>query len=199
MRNSCPICYSTNVYRLHTARRIGSTVGAVGARAGWLNHVRQNKLNHRALGKVDDLEQFMFGTSRAALAGVAPVLSQIQSKKCFYCGETLRGTPDVDHFIPWVKYPRDLAHNFVLAHSTCNRQKSDMLAAERHLEQWVERNAAFGDEIADRVQGFAADVACSNRVAHWAYAQALASGGYGWIKGKVTERLVSRCLSMLAP
>ncbi len=33
MRNSCPICNSTNVYRLHTARRIGSTVGAVGGAA----------------------------------------------------------------------------------------------------------------------------------------------------------------------
>ena len=33
MRNKCPVCHSTNVYRLHTARRIGSTVGAVGGAA----------------------------------------------------------------------------------------------------------------------------------------------------------------------
>lgn len=168
------------------------------ARAGWLNHVRQNQRNHQAIGQVDDLEQFMFGTSRAALASVAPLLSQLQSKKCFYCGEWLRGTPDVDHFIPWIKYPRDLAHNFVLAHAECNRRKSDMLAAEQHLERWVTRNAAFGDEIAGWSQVFAADVACSHRVAHWAYEQAVTAGGYGWVEGKATERLLANCLGMLA-
>lgn len=167
------------------------------ARAGWLTHVRQNQRNHQAIGQVDDLEQFMFGTSRAALARVAPLLSQIQSKKCFYCGEGLRGTPDVDHFIPWAKYPRDLAHNFVLAHAECNRRKSDMLAAERHLERWVARNAAFGDEIAGGLQGFWADVACSHRVAHWAYEQAVTVGGYGWVEGRATERLLSNCLGLL--
>ena len=33
MRNKCPVCHSTNIHRLHTARRIGSTVGAVGGAA----------------------------------------------------------------------------------------------------------------------------------------------------------------------
>lgn len=168
------------------------------ARAGWLNHVRQNQRNHQAIGRVDDLEQFMFGTPRAALAGVAPLLNQIQSKKCFYCGEGLPGTPDVDHFIPWIKYPRDLAHNFVLAHAGCNRRKSDMLAAERHLERWVMRNADYGDEIAGELKGFAADLTCSHRVAHWAYEQAITAGGSGWVAGRTTERLSTSCLAMLA-
>ena len=33
MRIKCPVCNSTNIHRLHTARRIGSTVGAVGGAA----------------------------------------------------------------------------------------------------------------------------------------------------------------------
>ena len=33
MRNKCPVCHSTNIHRLRTARRIGSTVGAVGGAA----------------------------------------------------------------------------------------------------------------------------------------------------------------------
>ena len=73
-----------------------------------------------------------------------------------------------------------------------------MLAAERHLERWMARNAAFGDEIAGRLRGFAADVDCSRRVAHWAYEQAVTAGGYGWVEGKVTERLLANCLAMLA-
>ncbi len=43
----------------------------------------------------------------------------------------------VDHFIPWSRYPVDLAHNFVLAHQTCNNNKSDRLAGTEHLERWV--------------------------------------------------------------
>ena len=35
----------------------------------------------------------------------------------------------VDHFIPWRRYPLDLGHNFVLAHSACNSSKGDRLAA----------------------------------------------------------------------
>jgi len=42
--------------------------------------------------------------------------------------------PDVDHFIPYPLYPKDLAHNFVLAHPACNRSTSDVLAARSHLE-----------------------------------------------------------------
>jgi len=30
---------------------------------------------------------------------------------------------EIDHFAPWSRYPRDLAHNLVLAHKVCNRQK----------------------------------------------------------------------------
>ncbi len=31
-------------------------------------------------------------------------------------GGAMKQDPHVDHFIPWSRYPRDLARNFVLAH-----------------------------------------------------------------------------------
>lgn len=165
------------------------------ARSGWLNHVRQNQRNHQAIGRMDDLEQFMFGTSRTALTHVAPLLNRLQSKKCFYCGRELRETPDVDHFIPWIKYPRDLAHNFVLAHAECNRRKSDMLAAERHLQNWLERNLRFGAEITGEMKGVLADNGCSNRVAKWAYEQGVATAAHGWVEKQATELLTQQCVA----
>ena len=47
----------------------------------------------------------------------------------------MKQDPHVDHFIPWSRYPRDLAQNFVLAHGACNLDKGDMLSAPAQL--WV--------------------------------------------------------------
>ena len=47
-------------------------------------------------------------------------------------GLLARGLP-LCHLDPWVIYPRDLGHNFVLAHKSCNLDKSDLLAATTHL------------------------------------------------------------------
>lgn len=168
------------------------------SRTGWVRHVRENLRNAPAIGQVDELEQFMFSSARNALSAAAPVLAKMQSKRCFYCGESLHGSTDVDHFIPWVKYPRDLAHNFVLAHAGCNRSKSDMLAAQEHLENWMERNFRFGSEIAGSLTGFLADADCSVRVARWAYEQGVAAGAHGWSNATSTELLGSECLELLA-
>jgi 5-methylcytosine-specific restriction endonuclease McrA len=91
------------------------------ARTAWIAHIRHNNLNTPIIGQADDLESFMFGTSRQNLQAVSVTLAEMQSGRCFYCGNPLQGSGDVDHFIPWTRYPRDLAHNFVLAHAGCNR------------------------------------------------------------------------------
>jgi 5-methylcytosine-specific restriction endonuclease McrA len=167
------------------------------SRAGWVRHVRQNQRNASVIGQADELEQFMFGSSRAALSEAASALSKIQSRKCFYCGESIGTGGDVDHFIPWAKYPRDLAHNFVLAHASCNRHKSDILAAEQHLSRWLDRNERQGEDLVAELRGFVADASCSIRVARWAYEQAVAAGGYGWLYAKKTEPLGASCLALL--
>jgi hypothetical protein len=167
------------------------------SRSGWVRHVRENGRNASMIGQADELEGFMFGSSRNALAAAGLVLNKMQSGKCFYCGKTISKAGDVDHFIPWSKYPRDMAHNFVLAHAECNRRKSDMLAAERHLNNWLERNSRIGGEIAGEMKGFLADMGCSIRVAFWAYEQGVATASHGWIEGRQTEPLTRDCLKLL--
>ncbi len=152
------------------------------ARAGWIDHVRGNARNSPMLGQADDLEAFMFGSKRASVTMVAPVLQALQEDRCFYCQERLRGTAEVDHFIPLARYPRDTAHNFVLAHRNCNNDKRELLAAKPHVERWLEQTERHDQEISSRLGdlGFVADRACSRLVAQWAYGQAVETHAQVW-------------------
>jgi len=46
---------------------------------------------------------------------------------------------EVDHFIPWARYPDNSIDNFVVADSRCNAQKRDFLAASDHVKRWTAR------------------------------------------------------------
>ena len=59
------------------------------ARSGWVRHVRENSRNAVVIGQADGLENFMFGSSRNALAAAGVVLGKIQSGKCFCCRKTI--------------------------------------------------------------------------------------------------------------
>jgi 5-methylcytosine-specific restriction endonuclease McrA len=87
------------------------------------------------------LESFLFGIERSALNAIRPHLMELQSGACFYCGR--RGSRDgqVDHFIPWSRYPDNGIENLVLADAQCNRWKRDFLAARQHVSGWRTRNA----------------------------------------------------------
>lgn len=167
------------------------------ARAGWVNHVRGNKANQSMLGQADDLETFMFGSDRASLKKVADVLTTIQSGRCFYCETQIAGQVEVDHFIPWSRYPRDMAHNFVLAHRACNNDKRQLLAARQHLDRWLAWLDREGDEVGGRLSelGLVTDVSCSTRVARWAYEQAVSAGSTAWVAQGLREPLLANCLS----
>ena len=78
---------------------------------------------------MSDLSEFLFGAERSGLRSIADGLLDLQRGACFYCAGKLRESGEVDHFIPWSRYPLDLGHNFVLAHASCNRDKRDMLSA----------------------------------------------------------------------
>jgi 5-methylcytosine-specific restriction endonuclease McrA len=126
-------------------RRFHALISDLG-RGAWVRYVRQQNLN--VLGEAADLNEFLFGSERAALAVVRPVLIDIQERRCFYCNERLSpASTHVDHFIPWSRYPVDLVHNFVLADSRCNSQKRDRLPAYNYLSAWTERNRQYGDQI----------------------------------------------------
>lgn len=97
------------------------------------------------------LEQFLFGVERERLKPVRAGLRDLQKDLCFYCNDPLAGTPDVDHFIAWSRVRDDAIENLVLSHKRCNGQKSDHLAAIRHLRRWRQRmdsTAGQGKELA---------------------------------------------------
>ena len=114
-------------------------------RGAWVRFVQ--KLNANKLGNVTDLGTFLFGQERANLEAYRPILMDVQRGECLYCRKPLPKQSQVDHFIPWSRYPADLGHNFVLAHQGCNHAKSDYLAAEDHLAAWAERNRQNQDEL----------------------------------------------------
>jgi 5-methylcytosine-specific restriction endonuclease McrA len=158
------------------------------ARSHWIGHLKGNRRNHAILGEADDLERFLFETSRQSLLKLAEGLRRIDGATCFYCGLGL-AVPDVDHFIPFSQYPRDLAHNFVLAHPACNRSKSAMLGARRHLERWLERLIRRSDDVAEvgAEAGLVVDAATCQRVALWSYASARAGRASAWVASNTFE------------
>ena len=152
-------------------------------RGAWLRYVRQQNLD--ILGETADLNEFLFGSERNNLGVVRPVLMELQHGRCFYCKGAITGvTAHVDHFIAWSRYPTDLAHNFVLADSTCNNKKRDRLPAFEHLAAWAERNTKYGAQLAQELVqcGVVAELTASNRVTQWAYAQTEAASGLTWVQ-----------------
>lgn len=169
-------------------------------RAGWVNHIRSNRCNAHLVGACADLESFMFGTPRALLAKVQKVLAPMQDHRCFFCADTLGAKTAVDHFIPWSRYPRDTALNFVVAHATCNADKRDLLAGGRHLERWLVRNGRDGDTISGELQlaGFSSEPGVASTVASWAYGEAVTAGVRVWQARGKTERISPDLLQAFA-
>jgi hypothetical protein len=169
---------------MYNLRRFHGLLQQLG-RSAWISHIRANPQNIEIIGQASDLEQVLFGTDRACLAVARPVLREIQADTCFYCHRPLREAGEVDHFIPWARYPRDLGHNFVLAHSECNNDKRDLLAATTHLANWRNRNAVHSATLANELGGhFICDEATMLRVAQWSYSHAYATAAQSWIGRK---------------
>jgi 5-methylcytosine-specific restriction endonuclease McrA len=165
-------------------REAAAVVRAMQLRGAWVRYVRQQNL--KVAGEITDLNEFLFGSERAPLAVVRPVLLDIQQGRCFYCNGTLQPAhTHVDHFVAWARYPVDLGHNFVLADSKCNGRKGDRLPACEHLAAWTERNARFGEQMGKALEerGIVSQLDASNRVAQWAYAQNGSSTRPDMVKG----------------
>ncbi|MGH7545060.1 MAG: HNH endonuclease, partial [Gemmatimonadota bacterium] len=87
------------------------------------------------------LEEFLFGADRIPTDPVRPGLQELQRDRCFYCERPLRADvaylrPQVDHFIPWARYPDNDIENLVVSHERCNSYKRDFLASGEHVERW---------------------------------------------------------------
>jgi hypothetical protein len=86
------------------------------------------------------LQEFLFGSDRIDLSPVRGPLRDLANGRCFYCDDRLRTRIEVDHFIPWSRYPDNGIENLVVSDSRCNGAKRDHLAATRHVERWIERS-----------------------------------------------------------
>ncbi|WP_245603123.1 HNH endonuclease [Shewanella fidelis] len=165
------------------------------ARNHWTQKVSAFPANFAVLGGKGDLSQFLFGSDRNSIISARPLLTEIQQGKCFYCNKPLKNdgnnAAEVDHFIPWARYPNDLGHNFVLAHRSCNNAKRDHLAAQRHKERWYEQNiinnaAQITSELS---QYFICDSSRSEAITAWAYQLALQGDSPLWVAGREFETI----------
>ena len=168
-------------------------------RSAWVKHIKTNLQNQLFFGTEIDLEEFMFGTERSSLQVVRGFLIDLQNNNCFYCQNRIRSTGAVDHFIPWSRYPRDITQNFVLAHENCNRDKSDLLAASKHLERWRNRNERFRNSLEQFTStSLICDESTSICVARWAYDHAYSTNAQTWLENGVTVPLDSTYAEILA-
>ncbi len=168
-------------------RRFHGLVGNL-VRGAWVDWVRRQ--NRELVGDSADLAEFLFGAERQRLRAIAPILHELQSGRCIYSGERLARPEDcdVDHFIPFAKYPHDYGHNLVLATKSANAAKADFIASEAHLERWLERHRTHGAMLVaecDRI-GLPVDLGRTLAVARWAYEQADHAGTPVWTKGRDT-------------
>ena len=112
-------------------------------------------LNRSVTGELV-LQEFLFGADRISLEPVRGHLRELQSDRCFYCEEKLRAAPDVDHFLPWARYPDNGIDNLVAADQRCNNRKRDFLASAQHVENW-----------SARLEGCASDLTAIAESAGW--------------------------------
>lgn len=147
--------------------------------ARWVRWVREN---NPALGRDRNLEAFMFGQDRVALAQLAPKLYELQDGRCFYTQKRLDGIKgaEVDHYIAWARYPSNDPLNLVLASRAANNDKRDHIPSTRHLSVWLARNMRHAQDLTNSDYGEGLESSASVAIAHWAYRAAAAVGSPAW-------------------
>jgi Restriction endonuclease len=103
--------------------------------ARWILEVE--KFNRHVFGE-RGLHDHLFGADRWDTGEVRDSLRDQQDGRCFYCGSPARQA-QVDHFLPWARYPDDRIENLVVACQRCNSSKSHYLADVDYVDHWIER------------------------------------------------------------
>ncbi len=94
------------------------------------------------------LHRHLFGGERAAFPpALRAGLVELHDARCFYCGDRLRGRVELDHFLPWSRWPNDAVENLVPA-DRCNSRKRDHLPALDHVARWADRIDRHGPDLA---------------------------------------------------
>jgi 5-methylcytosine-specific restriction endonuclease McrA len=162
-------------------------------RGAWVDHLLRIRTNQKLVGEQGDLSEFLFGSERRPLDEYRAILRNHQATRCFYCDQRVAGNGALDHFIPWARYPVDLGHNFVFAHSSCNRHKRDYLAHPEHLARWREQNLDSAEDLGRQFDDavLSHDVGRTRKIAVWAYQQAELAEAHVWIAADEVQGLTA--------
>jgi 5-methylcytosine-specific restriction endonuclease McrA len=113
-----------------------------------IHWVRDVAKMNRLASTESELYGHLFGNERENFPDkMRKSLNELQSGKCFYCGYSINGKGEVDHFLPWSRKPNDSIENLVLADSKCNNSKSDFLVTRLILETWENRLKTQSSEL----------------------------------------------------
>jgi 5-methylcytosine-specific restriction endonuclease McrA len=151
------------------------------------------------------LEQFLFGADRIGLGPLTEPLRELQEGRCFYCDRLGDGGWEVDHFLPWSRWPDNRLDNLVLAHARCNNDKRAALAGVDHLVRWWPRfdpSSSLSDDL-DRIAtkvGWARNVAATKGAARALYLRQ-PTGMALWVgrPGRVEQLDRDRVVAVMRP
>lgn len=152
----------------------------------------------------DSIEEFLFGARRRSLQSLRAPLRDLYTGRCFYCEGELRSSFEIDHFLPWAKFPDDRLDNLVPAHRGCNNDKRDALASIDHLERWWVRfdpaGATFSEleGLAGRIQ-WPRDPLVTGRAARGLYLHQGRVGRLWAGKGRTSVADPGRLRDLLVP
>ena len=97
----------------------------------------------------DRLHDHLFGAARSTFPKpLRSGLAELQDGVCFYCHDRLGARTQIDHFIPWGRWPNNAVENLVLA-DACNTYKRDYLPALAHVNVWARRLIAHHRDLVD--------------------------------------------------
>jgi len=152
-------------------------------------HWRRDVARWSAISTEDeDLQSHLFGRDRSTFPAILVAgLRELQEGQCFYCRQPLEVRGEVDHFLPWSRWPNDAIENLVLA-DRCNGAKSNHLAALRHVDRWrrrLHRDRTRLAQLAERAMWATASDR-SEALTHTTYGH-LAPGTPLWIRGREFE------------
>jgi 5-methylcytosine-specific restriction endonuclease McrA len=101
------------------------------------------------------LEDFLFGSERVPTLEIRRDLWLAGDRRCFYCQDPADlARAQVDHFVPWARYPDDGLDNLVISDLRRNAEKRAFLAAARHVARWAGRLDA-GSPVGTRLSEIA--------------------------------------------
>lgn len=152
-------------------RRLRGVIVAM-VQARWALWVREH---NEKLAADRELEEFLFGSARSNVAAYAERFYELQSGRCFYSGDKLEkpSAGEVDHFIPWSRYPFDSPFNLVLASRKVNNAMRDQLKPAEWRSMWLARNQTdFAVLTAPEPIGFDAppeDATAAKAISDWIY------------------------------